>query len=654
MLVTPTLLLAAALVVPDDIDPLHRGLAAARPVSHGVGSSPVGLIGFGTGWSGLFEVGRFELRFVDPTEELSQTRLTVELSSVRIGDDRIFDADASPLRIPTEDRLAVTYPVCTGIEERIVVLDRGVDHGFVLPRRPDGEEDLVFELEVECTSRMPEGTFHGGFLLDADGAVDVHVGGVTIVDARGRTSPGELRSTPTGWSYHVPRETLDTAEYPLHVDPVIVAVHELPVEHTIVDMDLAYNEATDVYGCLERRSGDGLVVMRLLDPGGSPVWAWGAAPLGWDNAFDLGRPYAIASIQARGQFLVAMRALGAVVLMTFDGYAPGGSWQAADVLYTSPYSLDLGGSADEEIGVAMLAWVDSQSHAVNVNRIEVDGSGLIDTFPTQPWVPPLTGWSAAGSNEPFSTVHRRVTVSEGGGRNQWDGAWVVAWWEVLRSPSLEEADLIGTDWVTWTGKGAATEHQGWTMLAPPRADGGTYGPLLAVDGDGLSAYLVVTRALCPGGRWDRHTAEPGARRATDDVHYTTTIPATTWADLEWEELVPPYPGASSPMWSIDVAMTSGCALVSMSHGWPVDCADGAHCGITTARVLGVPWNWGLGSALSSAPLLENFDGLTTTAIASEYVSLPGSWPESFEAMAVGAGSGPCAPAEGVYAILDGK
>lgn len=124
---------------------------------------------------------------------------------------------------PVEDGMSVVYERGP-ILERYLVRDAEVEQTFELATKPDGAGDLVISIDVNGNVSAPmwDEPRHGaiGFLVDGGRALEY---GAAFVLERG----GKKTSIETAWDGQgrieliVPRALLESATYPLLVDPVI-------------------------------------------------------------------------------------------------------------------------------------------------------------------------------------------------------------------------------------------------------------------------------------------------------------------------------------------------------------------------------------------------------------------------------------------------
>ncbi|MBL8749499.1 MAG: hypothetical protein JNK78_10095 [Planctomycetes bacterium] len=143
------------------------------------------------------------------------------LRVARIGrDNRVaWQADTAPTAAAALRDHVVTFArgVCTETYECRV---DGVEQSFVFDRRPDGTGDLVVRCDV--TTALEPTVRGDGTLFFHDGAIGgVTVGAITGVDAIGRTCPGSLQRHDGAIELRLPAAFVDSAAYPLTLDPLL-------------------------------------------------------------------------------------------------------------------------------------------------------------------------------------------------------------------------------------------------------------------------------------------------------------------------------------------------------------------------------------------------------------------------------------------------
>ncbi len=214
-----------------------------------------------------------------------------------------FGAATAPRR---EGNTAV-YDLAPGVSERWEVQGHGVELSLRFERSLAHAGDLVvrFAVDTELVAQAA-GEQPRGLRFSAEGVGGVRVGAVTAVAADGRTAPGALRLEGTYLELVLPGAFVDTASYPLVLDPLIGT--ELLVAGGGLDdinPDVAYDLTNSVYlACWQREFSvsDVDVVAQRVGANGSPV---GSMLFVRSPSTGLATSPTVANVNLTDRFLVA-------------------------------------------------------------------------------------------------------------------------------------------------------------------------------------------------------------------------------------------------------------------------------------------------------------------------------------------------------------
>ncbi len=151
--------------------------------------------------------------------------LTLQLESIARGADAFLVADGSALPQIGRDSVFFTHP--TGIVETYHARRDGVEQTFTFPTQPAGSGDLIVRVQLETDLRIQVPDADSiGFRMSAvsdDGKAfgGVRFGGVTGVDARGTQVRGSVQVMDDGLELRLPAAFVESAAYPLVLDPTI-------------------------------------------------------------------------------------------------------------------------------------------------------------------------------------------------------------------------------------------------------------------------------------------------------------------------------------------------------------------------------------------------------------------------------------------------
>ncbi|MBK8977679.1 MAG: hypothetical protein IPM29_17355 [Planctomycetes bacterium] len=152
-----------------------------------------------------------------------------------------------PATDPTLDDKTVSYRHGDGIRELYEVRDEGLKHSVVFAERPEGSGDLRVRVALESDLAAPAGTYTDGLVL-RDGARDVvGIGAVVGIDARGRQRSGWLEFDGSYLDLVLPAAFVDSASYPLTLDPLIGSLAQIGPSGSVWYPDVAYDVTNDLY-----------------------------------------------------------------------------------------------------------------------------------------------------------------------------------------------------------------------------------------------------------------------------------------------------------------------------------------------------------------------------------------------------------------------
>lgn len=183
---------------------------------------------------------------------------------------------------PRREGAAIVFPHAPNAVERYEVRPEGLALSWVFPTPMPGSGDLVVRYAVDASLPAPRpagaadgraGT--GGLDWVIPGLGGVHVGGVTGIDADGRTVAGSLRLAGGALELVLPAEFVASAHYPLVLDPTIGPVIGVDVGANVdAEPDAVWNAATGTWLVVWLRtfsSTDADIRGHLLDAGGNLV-----------------------------------------------------------------------------------------------------------------------------------------------------------------------------------------------------------------------------------------------------------------------------------------------------------------------------------------------------------------------------------------------
>ena len=171
------------------------------------------------------------LRYLPKTAGSKNSELNVRLNSVARGKVAIFDRasdDAADTEEPvTRGTNGLSYWRSPSFEECYDPRGDGVEQSFILDSKPAGEGDVTFILGMnfkDLTVQPTHAGRHGGILFaDKNGEIAVRYGQVMVRDSANKSVVLEpvLDLASQSVSFAVPQAWIETAQYPVVVDPLV-------------------------------------------------------------------------------------------------------------------------------------------------------------------------------------------------------------------------------------------------------------------------------------------------------------------------------------------------------------------------------------------------------------------------------------------------
>lgn len=419
-----------------------------------------------------FDPGSFEITPMLGRTAAKDYPLRVSLQSIRRGGHDVLLATSTDAEAPRLQGESVRYHYGDGIVERYDVRIDGCKQSVVFAERPVGDGDLVVSYsvttEMECapTERAQELRF---LAADLGG---ITIGAVTGIDAVGRRVQGHMAFDGKQLELVLPHEFVETAVYPLELDPLFGTQLNTGVSFDDHFPDIAYDATNNIYGVVHEFPSsatssavwimrhDALTGIRL---GGGAIGSGGGSQ---------NRPQ-IANINQSDRFLVVWQDDGSG---TADIKCR--AVRASDGALSLPVTIaasavdelapDVGGDAfDNQDLEALVVW---QEVGVGIRGVQVTVAATGD--------PVVTGTVVTLDPLPQSA---NPTISKSGGFDPSNGGrYVVAW----------EADLGGAALIGYVGVDRDLNQ----LTATAFTAGGLGSVNPDVDGDGTQ-FLLVFQAL---------------------------------------------------------------------------------------------------------------------------------------------------------------
>jgi len=293
---------------------------------------------------------------------------------------------------PTAQDQRVLYPRGAGVWERWDLVQEGVELSYLVPERPAGQGDLVARLAIQSSLGVPIARAEGGLqFLNARGE-GVFVDEVFGVDNNGLRVSGELRFADGELELVLPHDFVESAAYPLVIDPLVGGVVGVATSPTFGESrpDLAYDASTDSYLVVWERSFSGT----SSDIRGQRVNSLGARIGGtiFFGSSGRGKRPQVANLNTPDQWVVVWQEeepllLGgtrwSIELATVRA-TTGAIVHTAEVTASTAgvqEDPDVGGTGPKEVGQpsdAIVVWRDDDLGRIRSRRYSVTGAGTLD------------------------------------------------------------------------------------------------------------------------------------------------------------------------------------------------------------------------------------------------------------------------------------
>ena len=172
--------------------------------------------------------------------------LALSLRSIERGGLPVAVGAAHPQASASE--LALELARGAGVTERYDVRPEGVELSYRFEEPLPGSGDLVVRLALSTTLPRPAEGEAGSLAFELPGVGGVSIGAVLGIDADGDTAQGSLRLAGDELALVLPAAFVDSASYPLVLDPLVGSVITVIASgNDDTDPDAAYDMNNNVY-----------------------------------------------------------------------------------------------------------------------------------------------------------------------------------------------------------------------------------------------------------------------------------------------------------------------------------------------------------------------------------------------------------------------
>lgn len=451
--------------------------------------------------------------------------LDLSLESIGRAEGRkIAIAPAQP--VAAESAL-VTWDFGT-VDARLESSAAGVEQSFVFEFRPEGAGDLVVRQRIATDLARSLATTKA-LRFDATGFGSITVGAVTGIDANGARVDGELRVEGDVLEYRLPAAFVDSATYPLILDPTfgvhVVVANDFD-EHS---PDVAFDETLSRYLVVWSRqfsTGDYDLRGQILDSTGAFVG--GLLSIDTNANVNAVTPR-IGNMNNSSRGLVtwveSTGFLNGSVKCRAVSFATGSMSSKLDVsppggLHTNP---DVGGESQEAFDRAIITW---QSYSTQTNQSQIMAANVIVPISGNPTVlPAQVITSGFDDTEPAISSHDLL------------GFHMIVWRRSFSTVDSEIRGVVVDKYLTVSSNLVSVTNNPGNDYHPA-VDGDGYNFLVAYETDGVVSgdhdVLAIRVRATAQGTWEPASppfaifASSTQNSGEPDVHWFYSSTIVTW------------------------------------------------------------------------------------------------------------------------------
>lgn len=416
----------------------------------------------------------------------------------------------------------VVYRRAPGVEERFTATLQGLEHSLWI-EAPVGERgDLVVHIDLggelsAFGARLPDGTHR----FDR-GLGGVHYGDLVAIDAAGRRSKGDVQLVPGGLTWTVPADFVDSATWPLLLDPLIGSAFVISTadgNSADRESDVAYDASNDLYLAVWQRTisgGDRSIRGQRFSAQGTPLGAMLAISTNTTS-----RSPKVANVNLSNRFAVTWtQSVGAENQVRVRAVAASDGVQSNNLLVRATSAGPIQGAdiAGESLTTTSPhAWVvyGDWPEAILGTRIQVPATGNITV---------VQGFAIEGSPARFPKIS---SAPDANGRMavMWRSESVQGLHQLRATTFSRDGNLFHAPQTVWT----AVQTLGGYALDGGRGADGVSQYALAIETRDLfpnTSYQLRLRTMRSGGFGNQLTFGPAELYVENDPE--TTSPSVAW------------------------------------------------------------------------------------------------------------------------------
>ena len=325
------------------------------------------------------------MRFEPALGPAAETTQHLRMTPTSVGRDGEPAAQLPSAALPQQHERAAVFAHSPGVRERYTVGVDGVEVSWVFDQRPAGHGDLVVCYAIDTGLPGPIAVAGGGLGFGLSGVGGVTIGGVTGVDAEGREVAGALRYRAGVLEMSLPADFVDSAAYPLVLDPVIGTKFSIWGGATYSDAqpDCSYEKTENRYLVTFLRtfsSGDIRIRGQLVDDTG--VLFQGVI---WITTSGLSFRPRVASCSRESRFGVSWaQNIGTQTVVLFRSVSslggPSSMSPTSTIGLSSQWTIsdvDIGSEEGEhqQDHAFVAVWDDTNDNRIYARRVGIDSSG---------------------------------------------------------------------------------------------------------------------------------------------------------------------------------------------------------------------------------------------------------------------------------------
>lgn len=445
---------------------------------------------------------------------------------LRLGPARALRAgssapESSSPSAPTQRGMTAVYERGPAFEERYEARAEGLEQSFLLRELPAGDGDLV--LRFDYATELAPRAAGAGLEFDDERGRGLAFGGVTAIDADGRSVAGRVELTGDAIELVVPSEFVANARLPLLVDPLIGGKSDVYTAATASNTDASYDATTDTFLVVFQRdwsSTDHDIYGQRVTPSGAPVGNLIQFETTVENVAEVP---AVGNCNGTDRWFVAWRN---ILTPGSNANIVGRSCKsttasidalltiAATALYED--SPDVGGESEPQYSRVAVVWTRDGVRAAWIELPSVGNASIASTTTLSTGINDFNCRisNSGGYDGLYAVVFERLSISPVVQRDvyvafpNWLGQVVVAAQPVTSSTGADErwpqVDGNGASfavvYATWPNDSSPTRDlacrklsfTGWTLVVGPEtlvddSNGVVVEPLLAYTGTGYVA-----------------------------------------------------------------------------------------------------------------------------------------------------------------------